>query len=381
MSAQGPAKPQGAASIAVFKEIRVLVVDDSNSMCELVTRLLNDAPDITVVGTASNGLEARDQVKALNPDVITLDVTMPGMDGISFLENLMRLRPMPVVMLSSHTTVGADVTLQALQLGAVSAIAKPRLNVEKSLAANAEDLCWEIRNAAAMSEAVRCWQPVKNASQNNATATAQDRRRFDPSHKISGAASRFLVAMGASTGGTEAIHRLLSQTPPGNPGIVIAQHIPAAFSASFARRADRNCPLIVTEANNGEVIRDGHCYIAPGDQHLTVARSADGFCCRLDSEPKVNFHRPSVDRLFDSVATTLGNRAVGIILTGMGRDGATGLLKMQMAGAHTIGQDEATSDIYGMPRAAMELNAVNAQMALDAIPDAMVSALRRLQRR
>ncbi len=341
--------------------IKVLVVDDSAMVRRLLTEILQQDPEIEVVGTAPDPYVARDKIKRLNPDVITLDVEMPRMDGLTFLANLMRLRPMPVVMVSSLTAKGAEVTLKALELGAVDFVTKPAVDVAHGLEEYAETLI----------------NKVKAAARVRVRAAAERTAPVVPKLKSSGMfkSTDKVIAVGASTGGTEAIKALLQALPPDTPGIVITQHIPAAFSGPFAQRMDKNSVMTVCEAEDGQQILPGHVYIAPGDRHLKVSRSGARYLCRLDDGPRVNRHKPSVDVLFHSVAENVGPNAVGVILTGMGDDGARGMKAMHDAGAHTIAQDEATSVVWGMPGEAVAHGGVDEVLPLDAIPGRLLARL------
>jgi two-component system chemotaxis response regulator CheB len=316
--------------------IKVLIVEDSPFMQRLLTALISEAGDLKVVGAAQDPIEAREKIKALDPNVITLDVEMPRMDGITFLERLMRLRPMPVVMVSSWTETNAEITFRALELGAVDFVAKPRAEGGRDLSDFGVALVEKIRAAAGaeMRAAIRAArpQPAEGA----------------------GFRAGSLIAVGASTGGTEAIRELLQSLPADSPPVVIVQHMPEMFTRLFARRLDDQCALKVTEAADGEVLRPGHAYIAPGNWHLTVAQSKGGHEARLDQKDAVNRHRPSVDVLFRSVAATVGARAAGVLLTGMGRDGADGLGELRRAGAPTFAQDRASCVVYGMPKVAID---------------------------
>lgn len=319
--------------------VRVLIVDDSPTIRALIARLLSQDPEIEVVGSAGDPLEARGAMKSLNPDVITLDVEMPNMDGLEFLERIMRLRPTPVVMVSTLTEAGAAITLEALAIGAVDCVEKP----------NFDGLAERVKAAAGAR--VRTAQP--------SVAQVPQDARYRPSSR--------LLAFGSSTGGVEALLAVLSQFPENCPPTVITQHMPAAFTASFAARLDRTCAPRVEEATDGAPIRPGLIYLAPGGQtHLEVVGGSTPRC-RLREGPDVNGHRPSVDVLFRSVCATYGRRSVGVILTGMGSDGARGLKAMHDSGAATIAQDEATSVVYGMPRAAFELGAADRQVPLGSI--------------
>jgi len=346
--------------------IRVLIVDDSALVRKLLTEMLSASRDIEVVGTAADPYAARDRIKQLNPDVITLDVEMPRMDGITFLENLMRLRPMAVVMVSSLTQQGADVTLRALELGAVDFVAKPKIDVAGTLSDYADELIAKVKVAASARINPRANQPR--------TPRTPDSRHSADAVLPASAARRVLrtteriIAIGSSTGGTEAIRELLEELPPDAPAIVISQHIPAAFSKPFAERMDRSTAMSVCQAQDGQYILPGHAYIAPGDRHLLVERDGARYRCRLSDGPPVNRHRPSVDVMFRSVAQNVGPNALGVILTGMGDDGARGLKEMLEAGAGTIAQDEASSVVWGMPGAAFKMGAAQQVLSLHRIP-------------
>jgi two-component system, chemotaxis family, protein-glutamate methylesterase/glutaminase len=346
--------------------IKVLIVDDSALVRKLLTEMLSTSREIEVVGTAADPFAARERIKQLNPDVITLDVEMPRMDGITFLENLMRLRPMAVVMVSSLTQQGADVTLRALELGAVDFVAKPRVDVAGTLNEYADELIAKVKIAARARINPRANQP-------RAPRTVDARRSADAvlpasaSRRVLQTTER-IIAIGSSTGGTEAIRELLEELPPDGPAIVISQHIPAAFSKPFAERMDRTSAMSVCQAQDGQYILPGHAYIAPGDRHLLVERDGARYRCRLSEGPPVNRHRPSVDVMFRSVAQNVGPNAVGVILTGMGDDGARGLKEMLEAGASTLAQDEASSVVWGMPGTAVKLGAAQQVLSLHRIP-------------
>lgn len=334
-----------------MSRVRVLVVDDSPTMRALISARLRRDPEIDVVGGAADPLEAREQIKALNPDVITLDVEMPRMNGIEFLERLMRLRPMPVVMVSTLTQEGAEATLQALELGAFDCVAKPAAS---EMAHAFGDLTEKVKAAAA--SRVR---PAMNRA-NGASWPANFR------------GNGRVLAIGASTGGVEALITILSALPENCPPTVITQHMPATFTKSFAARLDRLCAPQVTEAEDGDELAPGRIYIAPGGaRHLEITSDGD---CSLREGDLVTGHRPSVDILFRSVAASRGAAAVGVILTGMGKDGAQGLAAMRTAGARTFGQDEASCVVYGMPRAAFELGAVERQAPLGDLSKLILNA-------
>lgn len=331
-----------------MSRVKVLVVDDSATMRSLISAVLRRDPEIEVVGTAEDPLDARTKIKALNPDVLTLDVEMPNMNGLEFLEKIMRLRPMPVVMVSTLTQAGTDVTLAALEIGAVDAVAKPAVGHPASEAF--ADLADKVKSAARAR--VRPLEP-------RTVQAHQGVYHADPNH---------ILAMGSSTGGVEALLTILSAFPADCPATVITQHMPASFTRSFAARLDRMSAANVSEAVDGAILQTGHVYLAPGGAfHLTVV----GGRCRLVASDPVNGHRPSVDVLFESVAR-LGRPMTGVILTGMGRDGARGLKTMRDLGARTFGQDEASCVVYGMPKAAFEAGAVERQMPLSRLAPAIL---------
>lgn len=347
--------------------IRLLIVDDSALVRKLLTEMLGKDRDIEIVGTAADPYAARERIKQLNPDVITLDVEMPRMDGITFLENLMRLRPMPVVMVSSLTQHGADITLRALELGAIDFVPKPKVDVAGSLTNYAEELIAKVKMAAGARVNPRAAAPRPVAMQVDERRTADAVLPAVSGRRVLRTTDR-IVAIGASTGGTEAIREVLDALPADAPAVVISQHIPAAFSKPFAERVNRSSQMSVCEAQDGQYILPGHVYIAPGDRHLIVERDGARYRCRLSDGPHVNRHRPSVDVMFRSVAQNVGPNAVGVILTGMGDDGARGLKEMLEAGAGTIAQDEASSVVWGMPGAAHKLGAAQHVMPLHRIP-------------
>ena len=339
------------------KRISVLIVDDSALVRRMLTEMLSSDPHITVLGTAHDAYDAREKIKALNPDVLTLDVEMPRMDGLTFLRNLMRLRPMPVVMVSSLTERGAEVTLDALSIGAVDYLPKPKIDLAATLGDYKHDLIGKIKAAAGAR--VRASAPSAALSAEAAAVKRGPQRHLRTTERI--------IAIGASTGGTEAIKDVLINMPPDTPGIVITQHIPKLFSGAFARRMDSCCQLSVCEAEDGQQVLRGHAYIAPGDQHLLLVRDGARYVCRLDPGPPVNRHKPSVDVLFRSVAQTAGRNAIGVILTGMGKDGAVGLKEMRDAGSRTIAQDEATSIVWGMPGEAVTIGGAGDVLPLNEI--------------
>ncbi|SDZ68007.1 response regulator receiver modulated CheB methylesterase [Variovorax sp. YR266] len=349
------------------KKIKVLCVDDSALIRSVMTEIINSQSDMTVVGTAADPLVARDLIKVTNPDVLTLDVEMPRMDGLEFLEKLMRLRPMPVVMVSSLTERGSEIALRALELGAIDFVTKPRLGVRDGLLNYTELIAGKIRTAAS----------ARLLPGRHATAP---RPGGDAPHesllRSPLLSTEKLIIIGASTGGTEAIREVLQPLPPDSPAVMIAQHMPAGFTRSFAQRLDGLCRINVKEAEHGERVLPGYAYIAPGGFHLSLARSGANYVAHLDQEPPVNRHRPSIDVLFDSAAKHAGKNAIGIILTGMGRDGAEGLLRMKRAGAHTLAQDEASCVVFGMPREAIALGAVDDVSPLSEVSRRVMAHLR-----
>lgn len=337
---------------------RVLIVDDSALMRQLLSTLLAADPEIEVVGTAPDPFVAREKIKELNPDVVTLDVEMPHMDGVTFLRKIMTLRPMPVVMISTLTQAGAEITLEALEIGAVDFVAKPTSDIAAAMNSLGGELQTKVKAAAR----------TRIGARRAASAPAQPRRE-----RLNRSTGK-IVAVGASTGGVEALKTLLMGLPPDCPPIIITQHMPPRFTTAFAQRLDRECPMAVSEAAHNMPIEAGHAYIAPGSHHLELARASGKFVCALHEEAPVSGHRPSVDVLFRSVAKIAGASAIGVILTGMGKDGAEGMLDMRKAGAITLGQDEDSSLIYGMPRVAFERGAVMRQHALNHMAEAILNA-------
>jgi two-component system chemotaxis response regulator CheB len=337
--------------------IRVLIVDDSALIRSLLSEILAADPQIEVVGVAQDPYIARDKIKQLKPDVLTLDVEMPRMDGLTFLENLMRLHPMPVLMVSTLTERGAEVTLQALELGAIDFVTKPKLDVVASLKDYADELCDKVKTVARA-------RPRGAATGPRPTTPIAPLRTLRTTDR--------LIAIGASTGGTEAIKAVLERMPPDAPAIVITQHIPAMFSGPFAARMDRCSAMSVCEAQDGQLIVPGHVYIAPGSLHLRVERSGARYLCRLSDAPPENRHRPSVDVLFHSLAQNAGTNTVAAILTGMGEDGARGLAALRAAGCHTVAQDEASSVVWGMPGSAVKLGAAERVLPLERIAEQLL---------
>lgn len=340
------------ARVLPERPVKVLVVDDSALVRSLLTEILSADPGIVVVGTAADPFIARQKIKRLDPDVLTLDVEMPRMDGLTFLRNLMRLRPMPVVMVSTLTAAGAQVTLDALALGAVDFAAKPRLDIARGLHGDAALLVEKVKQAALAR--VCALLPEAGAE-------------APPAAPIGYRTTERLMAIGASTGGTEAIRALLAQMPADAPATVIAQHIPGAFSGAFAQRLDRHSRMTVCEVREDQPLLAGHAYVAPGGRHLRVVRDGARWHCRLGDDEPVRRHRPSVDVLFDSLARHAGANASAALLTGMGDDGARGLRALRDAGAFTVVQDEASSVVWGMPGSAVALGAAREVLPLSQI--------------
>jgi two-component system chemotaxis response regulator CheB len=344
--------------------IKVLIVDDSALVRQLLTAIIDSQPGLTVVGAAPDPYVAREMIKQLNPDVLTLDVEMPRMDGLDFLERLMRLRPMPVVMVSSLTEANSEITFRALELGAVDFVTKPKSGIAQGLTEYGDDIADKIRAAATAR--------LRKAGQ---VAPSLKADAVLPIKRAPLSSTENILCIGASTGGTEAIKEVLMGLPADSPGIVIAQHMPEGFTRSFAERLDKLCSLTVREAKGGERVLPGHAYIAPGHSHLLLKRSGADYITELSDAAPVNRHRPSVDVLFRSAANCAGKNAIGVILTGMGKDGAQGLLEMRQAGAHTFGQDENSCVVYGMPREAAVLGAVETVLPLDKIAGGILTLL------
>ena len=355
----------------MLHKIKVLVVDDSALVRSLLAEIINRQTDMICVGTASDPLVAREMIRQLDPDVLTLDVEMPRMDGIDFLGKLMRLRPMPVVMVSTLTERGAAVTLRALELGAVDFVAKPKIGVADGLRRLAEDITDRLRCAARA--------PVRRLACTSAGATTAALPRLQQLGGVGPLSTERLIFIGASTGGTEATRDLLAQLPADAPAVLITQHMPAGFTRSYAARLDSQCRIRVKEAEDGERLLLGHAYIAPGGQHLSVERSGSHYLARVrDGEP-VNRHRPSVEVLFNSAARAVGPYALGVMLTGMGDDGARAMKAMRDAGSWNLCQDEATCVVFGMPRAAIAHGAAHEVLPLQRIVPALLDRLRTVE--
>lgn len=336
-----------------MRPINVLIVDDSALIRKILTGILSETPDIKVVDTAAAVPEAREKIKLHNPDVVTLDVEMPGMDGLSFLEKIMTLRPTPVIMVSTLTQKGADAALHALELGAVDYIGKPSGTLTGGIEHFKEEFVAKIRTAATANLSLR--QRATPAKPRVLSFTPRDNRL------------RNIIAIGSSTGGVEALRDIFLTLPANCPPIVMAQHMPQHFTSSFAARLDSLSQVTVAEATHGARLEAGHAYLAPGGRHLRIAKSGGEFICQLGDDAPVSGHRPSVDVLFESVAKNVGGMAVGIILTGMGKDGAHGLLHMREQGSHTIGQNQSTCVVYGMPKVANSIGAVAEELPLSEI--------------
>jgi two-component system, chemotaxis family, protein-glutamate methylesterase/glutaminase len=352
--------------------IKVIIVDDSAVMRQMIAQIVDAQPDMMVAGTAEDAYDAREQIKTLSPDVVLLDIEMPRMDGLTFLDKIMKLRPMPVVMVSTLTVAGGQATLKALELGAVDFVTKPSAQVARSVEDFAADVVSKVRIAAS-SAAIIASRARRTVSTRVAPPTGKQ--------PVWGVQARgAVVAIGASTGGIEAITTVLGGLPASMPPVVIVQHLPQPFTRLFAARLDGQCALRIKEAEHGDVLNTGWAYIAPGGRHLTIGKGVSGFIAKLDDDDALNSHRPSVDRLFDSVAKIAGKRAVGVILSGMGADGAAGLQRMKGAGALTVGQDEASCVVYGMPRAAYLAGGVDRQVTLSAIAGEVVSCLLAMDR-
>jgi len=341
-----------------MKKIKVLVIDDSALVRMLLTNILNQDPDIEVVGAAEDPYDAREKIKSLQPNVLTLDIEMPKMDGVTFLKNLMRLRPMPVVMISTLTAKGADITLQCLELGAIDYIAKPRGNIQESIGQFSEDIIKKVKTASLASTA---HYSEKESSLSPVTS------------KVDAANSNVkVIAIGASTGGTEAIKHVVQQLPTNLPPIVITQHIPDVFSTSFAKRLDQCTPCTVIEVRRNTELKSGGIYLAPGDDHLLITRVGAKLFADIEHGKLVNRHRPSVSVMFKSVAESCGKNVVGIMLTGMGADGAIELSQLRDLGAYTIAQDEASCVVWGMPKVVVDLDGASEIVPLNNIAQKIV---------
>jgi two-component system, chemotaxis family, protein-glutamate methylesterase/glutaminase len=350
---------------------RVLIIDDSALVRSLLTEIVNREPDLEAIGAAPDPLVAREMIRAMSPDVLTLDIEMPKMDGLDFLERLMRLRPTPVVMVSTLTERGAEATLKALELGAIDFVSKPRLGIAAGLQDLAVDICEKIRVASK----VRLHRHARPGEPRPTGVDSQAKRAPATYSRVS---TEKLIAIGASTGGTEAIREVITRLSADSPAVLITQHMPPGFTRSFAARLDGLCRMTVSEAKDGERVLPGHVYIAPGDRHMKLERSGANYVIALDDGPAVNRHRPSVDVLFRSVAAAAGQNALGVMLTGMGRDGASAMLEMRQAGAFNIAQDEASCVVFGMPKEAIATGAVDEVLPVTRIAERLQSRLAEL---
>ncbi len=335
-----------------MSKIKVVVVDDSALIRGVMKEIVSSQSDMEVVGVAPDPIIARDMIRQLDPDVITLDVEMPKMDGLDFLERLMTLRPTPVLMVSSLTEKGSEITMRALELGAIDFVTKPKISIRSGMQEYAEMIAEKIRVAASAKHRIKSRKGVAPP----------------PAIKTTMISSEKLIIIGASTGGTEAIKEFLMQLPPDAPGILIVQHMPEGFTRSFAQRLNGVCRINVMESQGNERVLPGHAYLAPGHSHLLLQRSGANYMTKLDQGPPVSRHRPSVDVLFRSAARAAGPNAVGVILTGMGKDGAIGMKEMREAGAYNFAQDEASCIVYGMPREAVLAGGVHEQAPLRELP-------------
>jgi two-component system chemotaxis response regulator CheB len=340
-----------------MSKIKLLIVDDSALIRKMLTEIFLQSDAIEVVGTANDPMIARNKIKSLNPDVLTLDVEMPKMDGLTFLRNLMRLRPMPVVMISAATEKGAEITLKALELGAVDFVAKPKATNPALLQAYADEIIAKVIMAA--NATVTSLERPTDLESTDSPLAEPLKKSSKTSHKI--------IAIGSSTGGTKALKDMVAQLPANAPAIVVAQHLPAAFSVAFAKHIDEATQMKAAIAQDGQRIEPGHIYIAPGDHHLRVVKDGEHYYCQLDNGPVVNRHRPSVEVLFKSIAENVGDNAIGVMLTGMGADGAEAMKTMRDAGAINIAQDQASSIVWGMPGKAVKAGATHFVLPLDKI--------------
>jgi len=343
-------------------KIRLLIIDDSALIRTMLTSIFEASDDIDVVGTAADPIIAREKIKKLKPDVLTLDIEMPRMDGLTFLRNLMRLRPMPVIMVSTLTEKGAEVTLEALTIGAFDFVAKPKVDVSNTLKDYADDLIEKVKAASHAHRKTASDLSMASSKLSNADVVIKSmpaKKHFATTDKI--------IALGSSTGGTEAVKSMVKGLPKNSPAIVISQHLPAAFSDSFAKHVNEVTEMTACVAENGQEIRAGNIYIAPGDKHLLIVRNGARYVCQLNDGPPVNRHKPSVEVMFRSVAQNVGSNAIGVMLTGMGADGAVAMKEMRDAGAKNIIQDEASCVVWGMPGAAYKEGAADYVQPLDKV--------------
>jgi two-component system, chemotaxis family, protein-glutamate methylesterase/glutaminase len=359
------------------KKVRVLIVDDSASVRQALSDVLKRDPDIEVIGVATDPIAAARRIQDEVPDVITLDVEMPRMDGVTFLRKLMAQRPIPVVMCSSLTEAGSETLMQALEAGAVDIIQKPRIGAADFLAESGARICDVVKSAAQARVGSRSSRMAGLPSQRVTQKLTADAMLPAPSGTAMAKTTEIVICIGASTGGTEALRQVLEALPANTPGIVVVQHMPEKFTAAFAKRLNGLCDVDVKEAVDGDAVLRGHVLIAPGDRHLMLERQGARYYVSVKNGPLVSRHRPSVDVLFRSAARSAGANAVGIIMTGMGDDGANGLLEMRNAGAYTVAQDEASSVVFGMPKEAIARGAVMKVTSLDKISYEIAVAARR----
>ena len=352
---------------------RVVVVDDSALVRSLLSAIIDRQSDMECVGAAADPLVAREMIRTLDPDVITLDVEMPRMDGIDFLAKLMRLRPTPVVMVSTLTERGADVTLRALELGAIDFVAKPKIGVADGLQLLAQEITDKVRIASK----ARLRKPAAHAPGASANGGAAALPPAAPVASLGRLSTEKIIFIGASTGGTEATKEVLMQLPPDSPAVMITQHMPPGFTRSYASRLNGLCRISVKEAEDGERVLPGHAYVAPGGLHLSVERSGANYIARVQDGEPVNRHKPSVEVLFKSAARVVGPNALGVMLTGMGNDGALAMKEMRDAGSHNMAQDEATCVVYGMPREAVAAGATHEVLPLTQIAPHLIERLRK----
>ncbi len=354
---------------------RVVVVDDSALVRSILTEIINRQPDMTCVGSAADPYAAREMIRNLDPDVITLDVEMPRMDGLDFLSKLMRLRPMPVVMVSTLTERGAEVTLRALELGAVDFVAKPKIGISDGIRQLAQEITDKIR-IASKARVARHLSAPPSADGSAASAGEGFATPPAPVAALGRLSTEKLIFIGASTGGTEATREVLMAMPADAPAVLITQHMPPGFTRSYAARLDSLCRIAVKEAADGERVLPGHAYLAPGGFHLAIERSGANYIARVTSEEPVNRHRPSVEVLFLSAARVAGRNAIGVMLTGMGADGARAMKVMRDAGAYNVAQDEASCVVFGMPREAIAAGACHEVLPLKRIGTHLIEHLR-----
>jgi two-component system, chemotaxis family, protein-glutamate methylesterase/glutaminase len=355
-------------------KIKVLIVDDSALIRAILTEIINQTDDLEVIGVARDPLIAREKIRELKPDVITLDIEMPNMDGLEFLEKLMRLHPLPVLMVSTLTQKGSESTLRALELGAIDFIAKPKVDVKNQLEAYAEEITSKLRMIAKAKISSK-QIAHKHSAKTKTLKIGIDKSSPGKTNSSKLATNQKILVIGASTGGTEAIKDVLMEMPADCPPILIVQHMPPGFTKSYAARLDSLCAITVREAAHGERILSGHAYLAPGDYHLSIGRVSNYYICNVTQDPEVNRHRPAVDVLFNSVATLAKGNAVGVILTGMGKDGAAGMKRMYDKGCKNLAQDEASCVVFGMPKEAIAQGGVDEIVPLDEMAERVLAHL------